>query len=201
VLADAIAKMVETTSPFQFNLTVDGRGRKFTPSTNSLSVPSQAEGQQCFTQVVFDPKDINAACGVKSAINLSVNEASTSTDVSNTNFTASMNIDGNCARQEDPVPTDGAWSVNGFDGTSSSDSATLIWQIIGTPRLSTATIRVGLRADQLNLQTITVSAMTPSQVVTINGLTPDTSYYFQLDTKDILGNVVSSAVISKKTKP
>jgi hypothetical protein len=201
VLADAIAKMVETTRPFQFNLTVDGSGRKFTPATNSLSVPSQAEGQQCFTQVSFDPKDINAACGVKSAINLSVNEASTSTDISNTKFTASMNIDGNCARQEDPAQTDTAWSVSGFDGATSTDSATLIWQIIGTPRLSTATIRVGLRADQLNLQTITVSAMTPSQVVTINGLAPDTSYYFQLDTKDILGNVVSSAVISKKTKP
>jgi hypothetical protein len=201
VLADAITKMVETTRPFQFNLIVGSSGRKYSPELNSLSLPVQAEGQQCFTPVNIDPKDAYAACGVNSALNLSVSEASTQTDISFTDFQASLNLDGNCARQVDPPPPVSTnWQVVGFDASTSTNSAILIWQISGSPNLSTATIYAGTRADQITDVLATVTAKTPSQMVTVDGLLPDTTYYFRVDTKDILGNVVSSNVIFKRTK-
>ncbi len=210
VLADAITKMVETTRPFQFNLSSDGSGRVFTPAVNNLSIPSEANGQFCFTQVAFNPKDVNAACGLSSPLTFSVTESSTNSVVDNSNYVASVNIDESCGASTNPPgttpptvappsPNPAAWAVQGFDGTTTASSATLIWQTPGMP--TTATVHVGTRADQLDFQVLTVSNSAMTQILVVNGLAANTTYYFQVDTRDSNNNIVQSGVISKTTKP
>ncbi len=89
------------------------------------------------------------------------------------------------------------WQVMGFDGTTTPNSATIIWQ---TPGVNTrAVLHVGHAADQLN-RAIDVSTFSTSQIVTVDGLSADTVYFFQVDTYDHTGKLVQSSVISKKTK-
>lgn len=89
------------------------------------------------------------------------------------------------------------WQVMGFDGTTTPNSATIIWQ---TPGVHTrAVLHVGHAADQLN-RAIDVNTFATSQIVTVDGLSSDTVYFFQVDTYDHTGKLVQSSVISKKTK-
>jgi hypothetical protein len=195
---------VITTRPFQFNLNVTSGGRTYTPPSNSLSIPSEANGQYCFTQVSMQPLDAMAACGINTPIALAINEASTNSNVSNSDFVASVNVNGNCYVPPTPTdpapPTNTPWAVTGFDGVTTGTSASLIWQVTGAGTLTTATLNVGTRPDQLNSQSITANATLGSQILTVTGLNPATTYYFQVTVRDNAGTVISSGVISKTTK-
>jgi hypothetical protein len=209
VLADAITKMVQTTRPFQFNLAVDGSGRTYTPVTNSLSISAETSGQQCFTVTNFAPLNAAAACGVNSPVTLSVTESSTNSVVSNANYVASISVDESCMAAPTSSSTatststgtstaSSNWTIQGFDGTMTTTSATVIWQTIGAA--TTAVLHVGLRADQLDSQIINVTPAATTQTVVVSGLIPATTYYFQVDATDSNGTVVQSTVISKTTK-
>jgi hypothetical protein len=92
-----------------------------------------------------------------------------------------------------------SWTIVGFDGTTTSISATLIWQTPGTP--TRATIKIGLTADDLTWKTAEVAEYKEVQLATVTGLAPSTDYYFQLITISADGGIVSSTVLHKVTKP
>jgi hypothetical protein len=94
--------------------------------------------------------------------------------------------------------TNSDWQILGFDGTTTSDGATLIWQTPGAA--TTAVIQVGLAPDQLNLLSIPVNDLSSVHVGTISGLSPNTLYYFQVTATDRNGLTHTSYVISKATK-
>lgn len=91
-----------------------------------------------------------------------------------------------------------SWQVLGFDGTTSVTSATLIWQTPG--EATKATLKMGVNANDLTVRTIEVNEMSESHIVTVNGLEPNTTYFFQVVAVDQAGRSVESVVISKRTK-
>jgi hypothetical protein len=96
-----------------------------------------------------------------------------------------------------PAPV-GDWEIQGFDGTTTVNSATLIWR---TPGADTkALVRIGKSADDLSFRTIEVDEFKSVHLVTVNGLEANTAYYFQVRAIDAGGNEQTSVVITKRTK-
>lgn len=89
------------------------------------------------------------------------------------------------------------WKVSGFDGSTTANSATLIWR---TEVLTTAVLNIGLSADDLSLQSVDVPEAKIRHLVTVPGLAPGTRFYFQVTATDEDGNAQLSEIISKKTK-
>lgn len=90
------------------------------------------------------------------------------------------------------------WQVTGFDGTTTASQANLIWN---TPGAATrAVIRVGLTADDLSFKTVTIAEFKTTHIVAVTGLSPDTTYFFQVVAEDVDGLKRESNVISKRTK-
>ncbi len=100
---------------------------------------------------------------------------------------------------QDPITNPPAnWVIVGFDGTTTSSQANLIWQ---TPGAQTkATIKVGLTAADLTYRTVSVNDYNDTHVVGVTGLAADTTYFFQVIAVDSSGRTVESVVISKRTK-
>ena len=97
-----------------------------------------------------------------------------------------------------PTPTENFWTVQGFDGTTTASSATMIWQTPGV--LTQGTLHYGLSPTDLTLGSVQTTTAGESQIVTVDGLAPNTIYYFEVDTVDANGKIVASGVISKTTK-
>ncbi len=97
----------------------------------------------------------------------------------------------------EPPPVEN-WEVRGFDGTTTPYSADLIWQTPGA--FTKATVKVGLSPDDLSLQILQVTDYAETQLLPVNGLSPDTNYYFQVIAVDRNGRTVESVILSKKTK-
>ncbi len=100
--------------------------------------------------------------------------------------------------KDDVVVPPSNWVIVGFDGTTTSDQANLIWQTPGAE--TTAVIKVGLSAEDLTHQTLNVTENLETHVVGVSGLNPDTTYFFQVIATDSAGRTVESVVISKRTK-
>ncbi len=99
-----------------------------------------------------------------------------------------------------PVTTDEqAWDVVGLDGTTTANSASIIWQTQGT--MTKAVLRVGLAPDNLTLGETEVTEFSTSHFITVEELQPDTNYFFQIEARDEEGRKVLSNVLRKKTKP
>ncbi len=96
------------------------------------------------------------------------------------------------------TPTSNTWTVQGFDGTTTANSATMIWQTPGV--LTQGTLHYGLSPADLTLGSVQTTSAAEAQIVTVEGLAPNTTYYFEVDTVDANGKVVASSVISKTTK-
>jgi phosphodiesterase/alkaline phosphatase D-like protein len=90
------------------------------------------------------------------------------------------------------------WTIVGFDGTTTATQANLIWQTPGAN--TTATVSVGLSADNLTLMTLTVTTAAQTQQLAVPGLSPNTKYYFQVTATDTSGITHQSVVIQKTTK-
>lgn len=90
------------------------------------------------------------------------------------------------------------WKIQGFDGTTTANSATIIWQTPGA--LTNAVVKVGLTANDLNLRTIEVPDFKTVHLVTVPGLNPNTNYFFKVFAEDEEGGKVESSVLSKRTK-
>ncbi len=63
-----------------------------------------------------------------------------------------------------------------------------------------AVVKIGLSAEQLNWKNITVNDNTEIHLITVDGLSPDTAYYFQVEATDATGKTEISNVIFKRTK-
>lgn len=96
-----------------------------------------------------------------------------------------------------PAPV-GNWKIQGFDGTTTPNSATLIWQTPGA--LTKATIQIGLSADDLSFRTVAVAEFKSVHLTTVEGLESNTNYFFKVVAEDEAGGVQESGVISKRTK-
>jgi Purple acid Phosphatase, N-terminal domain len=97
-----------------------------------------------------------------------------------------------------PPPPPQNWTVQGFDGTTTGTTATIIWQTPGVP--TKATLLVGTDPANLTLQSIDVPAYSASQIVTVSGLSVNTTYYFQVIAVDQSGKTVDSVILNKTTK-
>ena len=100
-------------------------------------------------------------------------------------------------RTKEEPPRD--WQIVGFDATTTIDSALIFWQTQDFP--AKGILRVGLSADNLSFREVLMPEFRTAQQVTVEGLTPDTLYFFQVEAEDQLGRKRISAVISKRTKP
>ena len=97
------------------------------------------------------------------------------------------------------TPLNTTWTIVGFDGATNATQANLIWN---TPHeATTATVLVGLAANDLSLPPISVTTAAEVHQLSIPRLRPNTRYYFEVVATDADGVSVYSAVISKVTKP
>lgn len=92
---------------------------------------------------------------------------------------------------------DPTWTIVGFDGTTTATSATIIWQT-GAP--AKGLLEIGLSPTDFSVRKVTLPAYNTSQIITVQGLTPNTVYYFRATATDRDGGEVVSNVISKTTK-
>lgn len=97
----------------------------------------------------------------------------------------------------DPPPV-GNWEVQGFDATTTSNSADVIWQTPGA--VTKATLMIGLSATDLTHRSIAIDDYRESQLVNVTGLNPSTSYYFKVIAVDKNGRTMESTVLFKRTK-
>ncbi|MGZ3653998.1 MAG: fibronectin type III domain-containing protein [Bdellovibrionota bacterium] len=93
--------------------------------------------------------------------------------------------------------TQAGWTITGFAGQATQTTATLSWQ---TSALATnGKILWGTSADSLT-QTVPDPNVTTNHSVTVPGLQPATTYYFQAVSNDDFGTVKRSAVIAVTTQ-
>jgi hypothetical protein len=94
------------------------------------------------------------------------------------------------------VQTLSEWGLVGFKGVAAKTSVVLDWQ---TPGYNTnGKIRWGTSAGSLTNELASV-ALSENHTVTVTGLNPNTTYYFQAVNSDDLGLVKQSDVIAVKT--
>jgi hypothetical protein len=88
--------------------------------------------------------------------------------------------------------------VQGFDATTTANSADVIWQTPGA--VTKATLLIGLDANNLNHRSIAIDDYRESQLVNVTGLAKSTNYYFKVIAVDKNGRTVESTVLFKRTK-
>jgi hypothetical protein len=94
-------------------------------------------------------------------------------------------------------PPNTTWIVQGFDGTTTGSSATLIWQTVGVN--TTAEVFMGTSLSNL-APAANVQDPSETHLILVGGLTPSTTYFFQVRARDAHGRIVDSSIISKRTK-
>ena len=99
--------------------------------------------------------------------------------------------------QEPQQPT-GPWVIQGFDGTTTTNSASLIWTTNGMA--TTTKVYYGLSEENLDRSVDLGTATTQVHSVAVTGLQSATTYYFRAESRDSSGKVLQSAVIHKTTK-
>ncbi len=93
-----------------------------------------------------------------------------------------------------PIPN---WDIVGFDVGTQINTADVIWR---TPGAQTkATIKFGTDPLSLN-QSVEVTDYLETHLVSVDGLTESTTYYFQVVAVDRNGRTVESTVVMKRTK-
>jgi hypothetical protein len=96
------------------------------------------------------------------------------------------------------APFNTAWTITGLDGTTSATQANLIW---ATPHeATTATVFMGLAANDLSMPPIAVNASAEVHQLSIPHLRSGTRYFFEVEATDADGVSVYSVLISKVTK-
>jgi chitodextrinase len=95
---------------------------------------------------------------------------------------------------EEPI----LWRIEDFTGTTTHNSATLTWKTPGEE--TRAILKVGLSPTELTLPSIPVTQYKVAQEQLVSGLSPNTTYYFQVEAEDRKARKVSSAVITLRTK-
>jgi len=94
--------------------------------------------------------------------------------------------------------TQAGWTISGFAGHATQTTASLTWQ---TTALSTSgKILWGTSPGSLT-QTVADPNVTTNHSVTVPGLSPATTYYFQAVSNDDFGTEKRSAVIALTTQP
>jgi hypothetical protein len=92
-----------------------------------------------------------------------------------------------------PLPT---WDITGFAGTATKDTATLTWN---TSQYSTSGKILWGSSPTAITNEVPEGGAGTAHSVAVNGLTPDTIYYFQAVSTDDRGQVKSSDVIPVRT--
>lgn len=89
------------------------------------------------------------------------------------------------------------WVIKDFGGVPTHNSVTVSWT---TPGMDTkAVLKVGLSADNLTFRSYTIDEMKTSHIQLVDGLQPETTYYFQVTARDKYTGVRVSDVIAVKT--
>jgi hypothetical protein len=90
------------------------------------------------------------------------------------------------------------FTIYGFDAAMATNTAYLIWYTPGTASSSQVLYDT---SPALNNASVMDPTMVETHNLTLNGLQPNTTYYFQAVSVDANGNVSYSNVIQKTTKP
>lgn len=96
-----------------------------------------------------------------------------------------------------PTATPVPFAINGFDAATARDTAYLIWYTPGSP--STSQVLWGESPDQM-VATNVDTALVENHSMTISGLRPNTTYYFQAISTNESGYTSYSSIIVKTTK-
>jgi hypothetical protein len=104
-VADAIAKLVEQTRPFNFNLTVQAGTHAYTPASNQLAVSPEIDEQRCFSLVTVD-QVVPAGCPAATEVLTYVTETGSGSWIDPSHLSASLEVDLTCdGRNLLPSPT------------------------------------------------------------------------------------------------
>jgi hypothetical protein len=95
-----------------------------------------------------------------------------------------------------PAAADG-WTVEGFDGSTTKNSATLIWR---TKVPTTGVLSLGLSPADFSYREVSATEPSTSHLVVVGNLPSATRFYFTVLATDQDGVNVASEIISKKTK-
>jgi hypothetical protein len=90
------------------------------------------------------------------------------------------------------------WGVDGFNGSSAENSVTLSWNT--GDELANGAVIWGDAEDRLG-QRVNSSGSSTAQQVAVNGLLPDTLYYFQAVATNARNQVRRSVVVAIRTQP
>ncbi len=94
----------------------------------------------------------------------------------------------------DPLPV---WSITGFDGSATQSKATLVWNTNQYP--TTGKVFWGTSPNSLNNVVVDHTAK-KNHSVDVEGLSPDTIYYFQVYAFDDKGQEQATSVIAVRTQ-
>ncbi len=126
-------------------------------------------------------------------------DTSTSTSTSSaTDSTTATTTSTSTATDTSTSTSNSALSIMGFDGTTTTNSASMIWQTPNDPALGS--LRWGTSPSALNNTVMESGSDVTTHLVIVPGLLSASTYYFQVSATDATGNTVLSPVISKTTK-
>ena len=100
-------------------------------------------------------------------------------------------------KPEDPAPLP-VWTMSGFAGNATKNSVNVSYKT--TEYATIGKVRYGLAANALN-QEVSESAAVNDHAALIEGLSPDTLYYFQAEAKDDHNQVQTTSVVAIRTLP
>jgi hypothetical protein len=166
------------------------RGWKAVPAANFF-LPNQSAPNPCPEQEV--PTDTNT-----STVTSTDTETETSTGTATETGTSTDTSTSTSTDTATDTESDAKLAITGFDGVTTANSASLIWQTDGAP--STTRVYWGTNAASLGQQVSLGSARTTLHQIEVTGLAPATVYYFRAESTDANGNTVSSSLLVKATK-
>lgn len=164
------------------------RGWKPVPAANYF-LPAQSAPNPCPEQEI--PTSTGTA--TSTATDTSTNTATNTNTATETETSTSTST--GTATDTDP---NAALAITGFDGTTTTNSANLIWQTNGVP--STTRVYFGTSSSSLSQQQSLGTARTTLHQIEVTGLSPATAYYFRAESTDSNGNTVTSSLLLKATK-
>lgn len=160
------------------------RGWKPVPAANYF-LPSQAAPNPCPEQEI--PTGTSTSTATETS-------TSTATDTSTQTHTSTATS----TSTSTDTDSSAVLAITGFDGTTTTNSANLIWQTNGVA--STTKVYWGTNSSNLSQSASLGSARTALHQIEVTGLNPATAYYFRAESTDASGKTVTSSVLLKATK-
>jgi hypothetical protein len=185
---------VSPSAPQSAYQTLLSRGWKPVPAANYF-LPSQAAPNPCPEQEVPNGTSTSTTTATSTATETSTATATNTNTSTQTETETSTSTSTGTSTETDP---NAVLAITGFDGTTTTNSANLIWQTNGVP--SSTKVYWGTSSSNLNQSANLGSGRTTLHQIEVTGLNPATAYYFRAESTDANGRTVTSSLLLKATK-